>query len=403
MQPKNKITPEGRRLKIVLIFVGFAAAILIAGFAVWQIWFRAPGTEPQQTNESPSFIPETNTAYGVQMSDRCYYEFQNFINNHGADYSGCMQDVNLDEDYCSGFDPDTQALSDINVMVILDASGSMASQVDSDTKMNVAKKAVAQFLTQVPAGVNTGLVVYGHKGSNAAADKEISCSGIDEIIKLGANNSGNIISAMNSFNPRGWTPIAGSLNFARKLFVERGNRDENYLILVSDGIESCDGDALDAARELKSEVNHIELNVIGFADDNATKNFLQDIAYAAGASYSSAKNTSEIVKRLNDQLVKIKKACINGTVFRINLKNEENNLNNLNCWLEAVKQESENFSTGIQSKSIGQECAEKISQALDVRQKEFWEAKDAIVRKNEAIFNEKKAEADAQLQALDAR
>lgn len=386
----------------MLIRAGAVFVVLLIVAGGWVVWQKiSQPKEPKEVAEEP-VIPEPNTAYGVQMTDRCYYEFQNFIKGYSADYAGCMQDIDLNEEYCSGYDPDTQALSNINAMVILDSSGSMTGLVNSRQRIDIAKDAVSKFLMAVPKGVNTGLVVYGHKGSNSFADKELSCSGIEEVVKLGANNSSSIISSMKSFSPRGWTPIAGSLDFVKDIFSQRSKSDSDFLILVSDGIESCDGDPLDSAKKLKSEIKNIELDVIGFATDSATRTFLNNVAMSANGSYITANNADDITKELNKQLAKIKIACVRGTIRKIYLKNEANNLSNLNCWLQSVKHETDKLSQGVLAKSISSECIDKITQAVDARQKEFFQAKDDIVKKNEAIYNGMQAEAESQLQALGA-
>jgi Ca-activated chloride channel family protein len=391
-----------KRVKRMLIWAGAILAVLIVALGAWAIWQKmSQPKEPEEVVEEP-IILEPNTAYGVQMTDKCYYEFQNFIKGYSADYSGCMQDIDLNEEYCSGYDPDTQALSNINAVVILDSSGSMTGLVNSKQRIDIAKDAVSKFLMAVPKGVNTGLVVYGHKGSNNYADKELSCNGIEEVVKLGANNSSSIISAMKSFSPRGWTPIAGALDFAKDIFSKRSKSDGDFLILVSDGIESCDGDPLDSAQKLKSEIKNIELDVIGFAADNATRTFLNNVAVAANGSYITANKADDITEELNKQLAKIKIACIRGTIRKIYLRNEANNLSNLNCWLQSVKHETDKISQGVLAKSISSECVDKITQAVDTRQKEFFQAKDDIAKKNEAIYKGMQDEAESQLRALGA-
>ena len=342
----------------------------------------------------------TTTVYGIEMQNKCFAEFQDFIKTYGEDYSKCLVSFDFNQDYCGGFDPDTQALSDENVIVILDSSGSMAEKIGSEVKIDVAKKAVSDFLTKMPKSVNTGLIVYGHKGSNSLADKDLSCKGIEEVVKLGKNNNSNIIAAINSFNPKGWTPIAGSLDFAKNIFMNKGKNDKNYLILVSDGVESCDGDPLSAAQDIKSKIPDIKLSVIGFATDKDTQNFLKRIATLGGGSYLTADNSSGIAKAFNDQLLLIKKDCINVTIFELALRYKSNNLNNLDCWLAAYKKESDNFTTNLELKSPHPDCNLEVSQALFTRQMEFWYKKQDLEQKSYTIYTETESDLNSQLQVL---
>jgi len=344
---------------------------------------------------------KTTMVYGIDMHSQCYEEFQNFVDNYGADYSKCLMDVDLSTERCGGFDPNTQGMSDINVMVILDSSGSMAEEIGADEKIEIAKEAVSDFMIDVPEGVKTGLIVYGHKGSNSTVNKNLSCAGIEEIIKLGENNSSNIVSAMDAFTPKGWTPIAGSIDFAKNIFINSGKNNNNYLILLSDGIESCDGDPVTAARNLKSEVSDVKLNVIGLGGTREMQEFLKKIAAAGNGSYLSASNLWGLANALNNQLLAIKKDCINGIILRINSKNQTNNLNNLNCWLAATKRETEDFTVNVTNKPNDLGCESEVTAAVQARQEDFWNKKEEIVKKNNAIYEAAVADSKIKLKELE--
>ena len=72
-------------------------------------------------------------------------------------------------------DPRLQFKENYNVEIILDASGSMANVIGDKTMMELAKEAIRDFAAALPEEANVGLRVYGHKGSNADADKKVSC------------------------------------------------------------------------------------------------------------------------------------------------------------------------------------------------------------------------------------
>ena len=250
--------------------------------------------------------------------------------------------------------------------------------------------------------MNTGLVVYGHKGSNSEADKSLSCKGIEEVVKLGPNNSSNIITAMNSFNPKGWTPIAGSLDFAENIFKNTGTGNKNYLILVSDGVESCDGDPLAAAGALKAGIPGIKLNVIGFTSDKKTHDFLQKIASSGGGSYLDAASSSDMVKAFNKELLAIKEDCINVTLLLVSSRYNANYIDNLNCWLAAYKKESNDFTTNLSHKPIDAECNIETADALRARQDEFWYEKEALTEKGDAAYKKIESDFNNQLKSLES-
>ena len=75
-----------------------------------------------------------------------------------------------------------------NILFILDASGSMAETAGSQVKMTAAKNALKNLAASVPTSVNVGLMVYGYKGSNSTADKQVSCQSIDMFYPLSPMN-----------------------------------------------------------------------------------------------------------------------------------------------------------------------------------------------------------------------
>ena len=80
--------------------------------------------------------------------------------------------------------PRMQFKENMNVLVILDGSGSMGKNIGGQTQMEAAKKAIVQFVGDLPKEANVGLRVYGHKGTGSSADKAMSCSSSDLLYPL---------------------------------------------------------------------------------------------------------------------------------------------------------------------------------------------------------------------------
>src|SRR5215207_9299304 len=86
-------------------------------------------------------------------------------------------------------DPLDASTLTVNVEFILDASGSMAELVpgaDNQTRMDAAKEAMREVIEQLPDrdGLNVGFRVYGHKGSNSEADRDVSCTASDLMVPM---------------------------------------------------------------------------------------------------------------------------------------------------------------------------------------------------------------------------
>jgi hypothetical protein len=340
--------------------------------------------------------------YDVEVKSKCFTQYQKFEEEYGADYSKCLNRFYFDQESCSGFDADTEIMSDFNVIVIFDASGSMAAKIGQRTKIDIAKSAVSDFLNKIPKGVNTGSVVYGHKGSNSITDKEMSCNGIEEIIKIGKNNVENILNAMKSFEPRGWTPLAGSISYTKDIFLGMGENDKNYLILLSDGIESCDGDPFSAVRNLKSELPDIELIIVGFTSDSAIINNLKRVSAEGKGSYLTAQNASDMTSAFDKQISLIKKDCLKTALLRMAFEIKDNDFKNLECWLEEYKKETNYFEEKLTKRFFTRDCYLEVADILKAKHTDFWNKKESQKQEDVSFFNKIKESTTGQLKELES-
>lgn len=197
-------------------------------------------------------------------------------------------------------DPRYQFKDGLNVEIILDASGSMKADVNGKSKMDLAKEAIRSFAKTLPEDANIALRVYGHKGSGSDEDKELSCKANEKVYGFSGYDESKMNSAIDKIEPKGWTSVADSLDQAQKdLSAFPADQNTNIIYLVSDGIETCDGDPLAAAKSLKdSDVQPI-VNVIGFDVDAAGQKQLKDVATSAEGSYANVYNQDELTSEFD--------------------------------------------------------------------------------------------------------
>ena len=170
--------------------------------------------------------------------------------------------------------------------------------------------------------------------------------------------------------------------------------------MVSDGVESCDGDPLVAAGELKAKIPGIKLNVIGFATDRETHDFLGKIALRGGGTYLTADNSSDMSNAFNKELLLIKKDCLSTTFLQMSVRYNANYASTLDCWLASHEKESNSFKNDIPHRSIDNTCNQEIADVLGAREKYFWYKKEALNEKNSQIYNTLKADLNNQLKIL---
>ncbi len=141
---------------------------------------------------------------------------------YGENYFECVEavEVELKENPLPDFAQTAIAPQQLNVVIALDSSGSMAENVNGEPKLTAAKIALAEFVDSLPEAAQVSLIAFGHKGSNAEADKAISCQGIETVYPLGAQDSARFQTAVDSFAPKGYTPLAATLELAGENLVE---------------------------------------------------------------------------------------------------------------------------------------------------------------------------------------
>jgi Ca-activated chloride channel family protein len=177
-----------------------------------------------------------------------------------------------------------------DAILILDASGSMWGQVEGQTKITAARRAVDSILSKWKPSGRLGLMAYGHRAKG-------DCRDIELIIPVSRFDPARIKSAVNGLNPKGKTPIADSLRAAAaSLNTAQG---KGTVVLVSDGIETCVADPCAVAAELKKAGVGLVAHVIGFdVADPAAKAQLQCIARATGGVYLDARDASGLESAL---------------------------------------------------------------------------------------------------------
>lgn len=196
--------------------------------------------------------------------------------------------------------PRMEFKENLNVLVILDASGSMGKYVGGQTQMEAAKKAIFQFLESLPKDANVGLRVYGHKGTGSSADKAMSCSSSDLIYPLQPYDKAAFQQSLDPMKPAGWTPTELALAEAQKDLAEfDGENNTNIVYLVGDGISTCDDDPVAAAKALyDSEITPI-INVIGFNVDNEGQKQLKAVAKAVDGTYQDVQDAESLQDELD--------------------------------------------------------------------------------------------------------
>lgn len=184
-----------------------------------------------------------------------------------------------------------------NIEIILDSSGSMANTINGKTMMELAKESINNFLSSLPKEANISLRVYGHKGSGADSDKALSCSSIEQVYGFGPYKQTEFNQSLNKFKPSGWTPIAKALEESKQSLAKfDAKTNTNLIYLVSDGVETCDGDPVKVAKSFASSNVAPIINVIGFNVDSEAQKQLKQVAESANGIYTTVTSGDQLKK-----------------------------------------------------------------------------------------------------------
>lgn len=175
------------------------------------------------------------------------------------------------------------AYAETNLLFIIDGSNSMWGQVDQIAKIETAKAALIKLTSDLPKESNVGLMAYGHRAEGDCKDVEI-------LSDIALVDDQSLKDKINKLQPKGKTPIAYALEQSKEVF--KGNDGQNnHIVLISDGIESCAGDPCAAAAALNDSGINVKAHVVGFGLSKGDSQQLSCIANNTGGKYFDASNT----------------------------------------------------------------------------------------------------------------
>ena len=173
-----------------------------------------------------------------------------------------------------------------NVMVVFDGSNSMWGQIEGVAKIEIAKGMMETLLGEWTDDRQVGLMAYGHR-------RRGDCGDIETLVEPGQSARDEILKQVQGISPRGKTPLTDAVEQAATAlaFTDR----PATVVLISDGLESCDRDPCALARALEQGGVSFTAHVVGFglgADQDDAQ--LACIAEETGGTYIQAGNADEL-------------------------------------------------------------------------------------------------------------
>lgn len=177
-----------------------------------------------------------------------------------------------------------------SAILVLDASGSMWGQLEGRTKIEIAREAVNSMLGTWPTGTDLGLMAYGHREKG-------SCDDIELILPPSPIDPAAFRSRVTTLNPKGMTPLTAAVKRAAEAL--KFTEQKATVILLSDGVETCDLDPCAVGASLEAQGIDFTAHVIGF-DVSAVEDQkgLRCLADYTGGLFIAARDAGELKSAL---------------------------------------------------------------------------------------------------------
>ena len=197
------------------------------------------------------------------------------------------------------------------LLFLLDASGSMFAEWEGRLRMDVAKQMLTELVDslRVDPKLELALRVYGHQYHRRFQN----CQDTKLEVGFAAGNHDRIIGKLRTLQPSGVTPIAYSLEQAASDFPANADY-RNVVIILTDGIESCDGDPCGVSQALQARNIFLKPFVIGLG---MNQDFAE--AFACVGQYYDAQDVNEFRQVLN----KILRQSLETTTVSVELLDEQ--------------------------------------------------------------------------------
>jgi len=153
------------------------------------------------------------------------------------------------------------------ILFIFDDSYSMYAPWNTEPKINVAKRVMGRFMDSIQniPDLEIALRCYGHT-TFFQPIRNCKDSKLEVPFAPASVNAQKIKRFINGLDPKGTTPIAYSIAQAEKDFSECSNC-RNIIILITDGIEECEGNPCEVSALLQKKGIFIRPFVIGIGLD----------------------------------------------------------------------------------------------------------------------------------------
>ena len=179
-------------------------------------------------------------------------------------------------------------------ILVLDASGSMWGQIEGKAKITIAQEVIGELLQTLPPEQVLGLTAYGHR-------RKGDCSDIELMVPPGTGSATDIVARVNAMRFLGKTPLSAAVREAAEAL--HYGEEASTVVLVTDGLETCDADPCALGRELEATGLNFTAHVIGFGLTREEGAQVACLAENTGGQYIEASDAAGLSSALSAAVV----------------------------------------------------------------------------------------------------
>lgn len=173
--------------------------------------------------------------------------------------------------YCFSVSAQDDKVETVRILFIFDASNSMNAQWQKSTRIKVAKQLMLQTIDSLAKidNIEIALRLYGHQTKIVPGHQDCNDTKLEVPFGPSKTNAIKVKDKIRGVECRGTTPIALSLEQAGKYDFPPCDNCRNVIILVTDGIEACDGDPCAVSKALNDKGIKLKPFIIGLGLDTS--------------------------------------------------------------------------------------------------------------------------------------
>lgn len=190
----------------------------------------------------------------------------------------------------------TPLLAAERAIIILDGSGSMWAQIDGKARIEIARETLNKVLQGVPEELELGFMSYGHREKG-------SCDDIELLVPPAAGTGAAISKAAAGITPKGKTPISAAVQLAAEDL--KYTEDKATVILITDGLETCEADPCALASTLESQGVDFTTHVVGFGLTDEEGKQVACLAENTGGKYIAAGDEAALAEALKTTVAEV--------------------------------------------------------------------------------------------------